>query len=176
MLLWRTMRIMRKERAVAEDFTLVTFYDQWRVFAEHIREAIVPLTSEQVALRTAPGHRSVGEIIAHVIEGRAFWLGDFVGETGEELDALRKWYEPGELTTDVAELVNGLDQSWRFVAHLLDRWTPDDMRTTFPHDWRGNHYDLSRSWVVWHVLEHDLYHGGEIALTLGMHGLQAPDI
>ncbi len=122
------------------------------------------------------GQRSIGEIVAHVIECRAFWLGDFVGETGEELDALRVWYEPGALTTDVAGLVSGLDRSWRFVADLLDRWTPADMRQTFPHEWRGNHYDLSRTWVVWHVLEHDLHHGGEISLTLGMHGLQAPDI
>jgi uncharacterized damage-inducible protein DinB len=27
--------------------------------------------------------------------------------------------------------------------------------------------------VVWHVLEHDLHHGGEISLTLGMHGIDA---
>jgi len=27
--------------------------------------------------------------------------------------------------------------------------------------------------VVWHVLEHDLHHGGEISLMLGLHRLQA---
>jgi hypothetical protein len=26
------------------------------------------------------------------------------------------------------------------------------------------------------VIEHDLHHGGEIGYSLGMHGLQAPDI
>jgi len=29
---------------------------------------------------------------------------------------------------------------------------------------------------VSHVLEHDLHHGGEIALTLGTNGLPAPDL
>jgi uncharacterized damage-inducible protein DinB len=165
-----------KEQDVATDFTLATFYDLWREYAEHIRKAIAPLTSEQVAQRAGPAQRSIGEIVAHVIECRAFWLGEFVGETGDELDALKQWYEPGARTMDVAELVNGLDRSWRFVAGRLDRWTPTDMQQTFPHEWRGNHYDLSRSWVVWHVLEHDLHHGGEISLTLGMNGLQAPEI
>jgi uncharacterized damage-inducible protein DinB len=161
---------------MTEDVTLATFYDLWREYGSHIREAVAPLTSEQVAFRAAPGQRSIGEIVAHIIDCRAYWLGEFVGETGAEFAALKKWYEPGSLTTDVAELVNGLDHSWQFVADLLSRWTPADMLQTFPHEWRGNHYQLSRSWVVWHVLEHDLHHGGEISLTLGMHGLQAPDI
>ncbi|HEX5440775.1 MAG TPA: DinB family protein [Ktedonobacterales bacterium] len=161
---------------MAKDFTLVTFYDLWREYFDHIREAITPLTAKQVALRSAPGQRSIGEIVAHIIAGRAFWLGDFIGEIGEELDALHRWNDPGALTTDVAALVSGLDRSWRYVANLLDRWTPDDMRQTFPHDWRGNHYELSRSWVVWNVLKHDLHHGGELSLALGLQGLQAPDI
>jgi hypothetical protein len=37
-------------------------------------------------------------------------------------------------------------------------------------------YDVSRSWVIYHVLEHDLHHGGEVSLILGMNKLQAPDI
>jgi uncharacterized damage-inducible protein DinB len=37
----------------------------------------------------------------------------------------------------------------------------------------GQEVDLSRAWVVWHVLEHDLHHGGELSLTLGMHRLPA---
>jgi uncharacterized damage-inducible protein DinB len=35
---------------------------------------------------------------------------------------------------------------------------------------------LVRGWIVWHVIEHDLHHGGEVSFTLGMHGLAAPDI
>jgi uncharacterized damage-inducible protein DinB len=29
---------------------------------------------------------------------------------------------------------------------------------------------------VWHVAEHDLHHGGEISLTLGVHGLAGLDM
>jgi uncharacterized damage-inducible protein DinB len=88
-----------KEQQVAKDLTLATFGDLWREYADHIRAAIAPLTAERAALRAEVGQRSIGELVAHVIECRAFWLGDFVGETSEELDALRTWYEPGALTT-----------------------------------------------------------------------------
>ena len=75
---------------------------------------------------------------------------------------------------DTAELMRGLDVSWNFMAERLAHWSAADMQHTFPDEWRGQHYDLPRSWVVWHLLEHDLQHAGEISLTLGMHGLQAP--
>jgi uncharacterized damage-inducible protein DinB len=35
---------------------------------------------------------------------------------------------------------------------------------------------LTRQWILWHVLEHDLRHGGELFLTLGIHGLPTPDL
>ena len=44
------------------------------------------------------------------------------------------------------------------------------MRQTFGSEEDG---EASRAWMVWHVLEHDLHHGGEISLTLGMHGIDA---
>ena len=37
----------------------------------------------------------------------------------------------------------------------------------------GHTSSKSRAWVVWHVLEHDLHHGGEVSLTLGVHGIPA---
>ena len=30
------------------------------------------------------------------------------------------------------------------------------MQKTVPDDWEGKHVELSRAWIVWHVLEHDL--------------------
>jgi uncharacterized damage-inducible protein DinB len=35
---------------------------------------------------------------------------------------------------------------------------------------------LTRGSIVWHVIEHDLHHGGEITYSLVMHGIKAPDI
>jgi uncharacterized damage-inducible protein DinB len=51
------------------------------------------------------------------------------------------------------------------------------MQQTFPDEGPdGKMYEVSRAWVIWHLIEHDLHHGGEISLTLGMHGLHAIDI
>ncbi len=56
----------------------------------------------------------------------------------------------------------------------MRRWTPEDRAMTFPDEDDGQVFEVTRSWVIYHVLEHDLHHGGEVALILGMNGLKAP--
>jgi uncharacterized damage-inducible protein DinB len=156
-----------------DNFTLTTFYAQWKEYQDRLATALAPLTAEQLALRPAPGLRSVGENAAHIIGCRVGW---FTYTLGEDTSADVKdvsWDDPEGPARSGAALVQGLDRSWQMMADCIARWSPDDMRQTFPDDWDGVEVQLSRAWIVWHVLEHDLHHGGEISHTLGMHGLQA---
>jgi uncharacterized damage-inducible protein DinB len=157
-----------------ENFTLATIYKQWKAYQDHIKESLAPLTAEQLALRAAPHLRSVGENAAHIIGCRAGWFTVVLGEDGgAEVKATTSWDEPGTPARSAAELVRGLDLTWQLMADCLARWNDADMQQTFEDDWDGEKVQLPRAWVVWHVLEHDLHHGGEISLTLGMHGIPA---
>jgi hypothetical protein len=99
---------------------------------------------------------------------------------GEEMLPYQRWNElaltvptPIPLPS-AAELAEGLDRTWRFMADRLARWRADDLRRTFRDvDEGGTPIEISRAWVIWHVLEHDLHHGGELALTLGANGIPA---
>lgn len=154
------------------NFTLSTFYNSWNEYQQRIATAVAPLTAEQLALRAAPGLRSIGENTAHIVGCRAGWFTYTLGEDGgEEVKGMTEWDAAGAPPRSAAELTQALDQSWQFMADCIARWTPADMQQTFPDDWDGKVVHLSRAWIVWHVLEHDLHHGGEVALTLGMHGL-----
>lgn len=160
---------------MAEDsFTLTTFYTSWKAYQDRLKVGIAPLTADQLELRAAPGLRSVGENAAHIIGCRAGWFAEFLGEDGgADVAAAATWDEAGAPVRTAEELVQGLDRTWHLIADCLARWGPAEMRQTFPDDWEGKRVDLSRAWVVWHVLEHDLHHGGEVSLTLGMHGIPA---
>lgn len=164
---------------MAEDnFTLTTFYTFWKEYQDRIKRAVAPLTAEQLGLRAAPYLRSIGENALHIVGCRAGWFVNFLGEDGgEEMKLYVDWNEaaltPGAPVPSTAELVQGLDCSWQFMMDRLTRWSSVDMQQTFPDEWDGKPVDLSRAWVVWHVMEHDLHHGGELSLTLGMHGIPA---
>ena len=160
---------------MAEDnFTLTVFYKQWQTYQEQIKAAVAPLTAEQLTLRAAPDLRSIGENAVHIVGCRFGWFVHTLGENGDEyLKDRADWEEKRVPALSGAELAQGLDASWQLMADCLARWSDADMQQTFPDDWEGTIVHLSRAWVVWHVLEHDLHHGGEISLTLGMHGLKS---
>ncbi len=161
-----------------ENFTLTTFYKQWQAYQAHIKDAVAPLSAEQLAIRPAPHLRSIGENAVHIITCRVGWWTLCLGEDARpEVKAYLNWDEPGAApaatTPTGAELAQGLDDSWQLMADSLARWSPDDMRQTFPDEQDGEIVQLSRAWVVWHVLEHDLHHGGELSLMLGMNNLHS---
>jgi uncharacterized damage-inducible protein DinB len=157
-----------------DNFTLTMFYTSWKEYQDHMKDTLARLTAEQLTLRSAPDLRSVGENAMHIIGCRIGWFTETLGEDGTAYALPSEtWGEPGAPAPTASELAQNLDRTWQLMADCLDRWSSADMQKTFPDDWDGKPVELSRAWVVWHVLEHDLHHGGEISLTLGMHGIQA---
>jgi uncharacterized damage-inducible protein DinB len=161
---------------LAEDnFTLTTFYTSWKTYQDHLKEAIAPLTAEQLALEAAPHLRTVGQLALHIIGCRAGWFTFTLGEDwGDKGKMYAEWDARGAPPRSAAEMVEALDYTWQGMADCLARWSSDDMQKTFEDDWGdGKIVHLSRAWIVYHVMEHDLHHGGELSLTLGMHGIPA---
>jgi uncharacterized damage-inducible protein DinB len=154
-----------------EYFTLTTIYNSWKMYQDHMRETVARLTTDQLSLRPSANLRSIGETMVHIIGCRRVWFTGFLGEDGgEEIRSYARWEEPGAAVPGGSELAAALDLSWRFMAGCLARWTTADMQQTFSDERSGRSVELSRAHVVWHVLEHDLHHGGEVSLILGMHG------
>jgi len=52
----------------------------------------------------------------------------------------------------------------------------NDLSMTIAQEYQGKTYAVSYQWVIWRVITHDVQHGGEIALMLGMQGLPAPEL
>lgn len=156
--------------------SLAPFYKGWDVFQGYLISAIEPLTDEQLTLRIATHQRSVGELATHIIATRAGWFHELMGEGGDNLTALATWDEEGMPTRNAAELASGLETTWHTVQDALTRWTPADLDYVFEGVRGTRAYRFTRQWVIWHVIEHDLYHGGEMFFTLGAHRLAVPDL
>ena len=158
-------------------FPLAPFYKGWDSYQQHLIHALAPLSAEQLALRPAPHLRSVGIIATHIIAARARWLYYVLKEGDENLDSLGTWDEPGQPTRSAAELISGLETTCKVIQDGLQRWTVAGLEEIFyDTDDNGEEEALTRQWVIWHLIEHDLHHGGEISFTLGMHGVAAIDL
>lgn len=153
--------------------TLAFFSEGWHNYQKHLSLAIAQLTAEQLALRAAPHLRSVEELARHIVAVRAGWFHFQLEEGGEDLRAFAMWGAPDSSPRSAEELVSGLEHTWQVIQEVFGHYTLADLQSTVQDEWNGKIYEISRGWVLWHVMQHDLHHGGEIAYSLGMHGLPA---
>jgi uncharacterized damage-inducible protein DinB len=162
---------------MAEQHTnLLPFYKGWEAYQELLIKALAPLSDEQLALRAAPHLRTIGEDAAHIVGTRVGWFHMLMGEGDAEIAPMDTWDAENAPARSAAELIAGLEATWQMIQNALTRWTPADLEYIFEGTRSGKEYRYSRQWVIWHVIEHDLHHGGEISLVLGMHNLAAPDL
>ena len=156
--------------------TLQVIYENWQGYHKKLRDCIAPLTNEQLLLQPAAHMWPLAQLVQHIISVRAGWFSGTLQEDDEAMSAYMVWGQRDSPDRNATELVRGLDETWAFIETRLQRWTPADYAMTFPDEMDGEEYHVSRSWVVYHVLEHDLHHGGEISSILGMHGLRTFDL
>ena len=145
-----------------------------------------------------PPLRSAGEIISHIALGRVDWFHrmgapgsgalarQIAPSEGEKADTervanLHRWMDAIEqqqaaITTNHTELLRWLEASWQMIEQTLATWTVADLAQTFRHAYAGKVYAVSRQWVLWRILSHDVHHGGELAMLLGLQGIEIPDL
>lgn len=161
--------------------SLAFVYKGWESYQQHLVTAIAALSPDQLALRASPQLRPVGEQVAHMIATRARWFFLDLREGGAELEVLTTWDgwnaqtgwdSPAPPERTLAELVSGLQTTWQIMQEALVRWTVADLEQIFPPTFPGEE-SFTRQFVLWHLIEHDLHHGGELSFVLGMQGLTA---
>ncbi len=170
---------------------LEPFREGWTNHQRVLANAIRHLTPQQLGLRTAPHMWAVWQLAGHLAGSRVYWFHDVLAE-GDA--AVREMFRVASTTVpDLAledagweddeahprgaeEIVDGLTRSWAVVDDCLRRWTPQDLGVEFSRR-RGTRTEtFTRGWVVWHVMEHDLHHGGEISQILGSHDVPGLDL
>jgi uncharacterized damage-inducible protein DinB len=103
-----------------------------------------------------------------------------MGEGGPEIDALVDFDDHEDADQrPAAEVVAALETTWSLVDSCLQRWTAADLSVTFQRpgpNAAGERPIHDRATIVWHIVEHDLHHGGELSFSLGMHGIPGIDL
>ncbi|MEZ4661857.1 MAG: DinB family protein [Caldilineaceae bacterium] len=143
-------------------------FESWQDYQDALTRAIAPLTDEQLQRRLLPGLRTPGEIAEHIVFGRALHLHRALGEDAAELTPLLHWGDADEPPHTAAEILHGLEQTWRFITGCLMRGSPID---AIP--------DAKEALIVqtiWGLLDHDLPHAGELSLLLGADGIPGVEI
>jgi uncharacterized damage-inducible protein DinB len=156
---------------------LIHWFDGWYTYNTSIVHAVAPLTQSQLLFRAAPNLRSVGETASHIALGRMDWFQRMDAPGSAALAAQAAALEsPASIAHDPSEIVKWLEASWQMIDLTLKSWTTADLARTYLHTYYGKTYAISYQWTIWRILAHDLHHGGELAVMLGMQGVEIPEL
>ena len=157
--------------------SLMTVFKGWDGYQVSLVHAIAPLSREQLIYRPAPHLRTAGEIARHISEGRLNWFRRTFGVGGvEAANKVASWRPEDAVEEHSSMLVDGLEATWQLVEDALKRWSVDDLAQTYPLSYQGKNYALPRQWILWRIMAHDLHHGGELAVMLGLQGIALPEL
>jgi uncharacterized damage-inducible protein DinB len=167
-----------------EATSLKTIFDGWDTYQASLVNAIRPLAPEQLSWRPAARLRTAGEIARHIALGRVAWFLRMRAPGSEEVAGqIEKWdYDPHgnayvveeavDIAGQAAELARWLEATWEMIDKTLNAWSVPDLSFTYRHTWRGDTYAIPRQWTLWRIVAHDLHHGGELAVMLGLQGIE----
>ena len=144
-------------------------FSHWRVVRRGLIAALDKLSEDQLDFVPTEGLWPLGTVARHIANAEEGWFRHVVTRehaewpagysaeayptVGAVKDLLTKVHSRTEAfltSVDAAELDNAVDLPW------------DE--------------DLTLREIIWHVLEHEIHHRGEIYLMLGLLGLEAPDV
>jgi uncharacterized damage-inducible protein DinB len=163
---------------------LSQLFDGWDGHQTSLVNAISPLTPEQLEWRPSENLQSAGELARHISMGRIGWFERMGAPGSTELAAQIETWETDRdgnryiiegaipIANNAGALVHWLKVSWDMIERTLSEWHVDDLAKSYRHTWNGQTWANSRQWTIWRILTHDVHHGGQIALILGMQGIE----
>jgi uncharacterized damage-inducible protein DinB len=165
--------------------SLADIFEGWDGHQTSLVHAIAPLTREQLAWRPGVGLNSVGELARHISLGRIVWfmrmdapgsadLASGITDWDVDDDGNRSIVESSvPIAEDSKELAYWLEITWQMIETTLHQWNTTDLAQTYLYTWDGSTYAISRQWTLWRILSHDIHHGGQLSLMLGIQGIAA---
>lgn len=119
------------------------------------------ITAEMAMQRPLPKMHTIAELVAHLITWREFGVRVLSGDVDYrvEVNSDVDWPTFTELSDEAWQVMRTkLDDTQERMVHLLETMTDEELDA--PAGWRPFSFRV----IAEGVIDHDIYHGGQIAL------------
>jgi uncharacterized damage-inducible protein DinB len=150
-----------------DDRELLRHWDEVRA---GLNQALDQLTDAQLAFCPREGLWSLGKVACHIAGCEEGWLryfGQGIWPPAESDPAPEDYATVAALKALLAET------HARTAAQFGGEGLTERLNQRVRLPWGA---EVTLRWCVWHVLEHEIHHRGEIYLMLGLLGMEAPDV
>lgn len=143
------------------------FFDHWNKIWRDLLRAVSMLKDEHLDFRPAERyHRSVGDILLHIIDIENFWIHDVIQKGSSTLID----DDTSQLRT-VAEIHEEMEAVHKRTMDFLATVPVEDFNRIVQVPQDGT---PKLGWILWHIFEQQIHHRGELYLCLSLLGMDRP--
>ena len=143
-------------------------FAHWKQVHADSLATLAKFSDAELAFTPFPGSWPAGKIALHIFDTEDYWLRYVArGEGTEPPDAELKDYPTVAAITEFSNQVHTGTESYLESLDLSDL----ERSLALP----GSR-STSLGWIIWHVLEHEIHHRGELSLILGILGREGLDV
>ncbi|MCP4685555.1 MAG: DUF664 domain-containing protein [bacterium] len=147
------------------------FSNYFTVRAEML-EAVKDLTQDQLDWKSDRHPNSIGKLLAHIAEAEYWWITLMAAQKEEYVKGCFDQFKEGQSLEANFAL---LKRCFEDTREYLENEDTEDWDSLF-YDIKGRKEKVSKRWLVWHVVEHQARHRGQIFMLMRMQGLDSPDV
>jgi uncharacterized damage-inducible protein DinB len=144
-------------------------FGHWAEVREGLLRALDKLTRDQLSFVPRKGMWSLGEVARHIAGAEEGW---FRYAVTREYDQWPAPYTAADYPT-AASIKALLTEVHARTEVWLETVDEADLDRPIETPWGEL---LPLRWIIWHVLEHEIHHRGEIFMMMGLLGLDVPEI
>jgi len=149
---------------------LAAYFSNYFTVRRELVEAVKNMTPEQLAWKASNYPNSIGKLLVHIAETEYWWV-TVVALKKEETFDENKFENLKELSEILGSLEYYHDEFSRFLENEdIDNWD------RIFYEIKGRDEKVSQRWLVWHVVEHQARHRGQIFMLMRMQGLEVPRV
>jgi uncharacterized damage-inducible protein DinB len=145
---------------------LYDLYPHWETRTNKILQSLENRTPYELEFKFRPNMRSLGNLYRHILAAEIFWMEDVLAGRGKmfsELDDSE--YNNSKSILDKWQSVRSRSQE------IVRPYSLSDLKMTFL-SLRKKPIELG--YVLWHVVEHEIHHSGQISAMLRTQNLKSP--
>jgi uncharacterized damage-inducible protein DinB len=144
------------------------FFYPWKKIRKDLMSMLDQFDETEMDYVPFPGSWSVGKIFLHIAETEDYWIHYLIRKDIPE----NPHYELKEFPS-IAAIRMKLRVAETRTQSFIDTLNEPDLDWVFRTP-RGENLVLNN--VLWHVLEHEIHHRGELSLILGLLGRKGLDV
>ena len=147
---------------------LFDLFSHWETIRTEMIDGISALTQEQIDWIPSGWKNSIADLLRHISEAELWWLGNVVLKKNNYRDLT------AALAPDSQSIINELENSHKYVLDVLNSKTIDNLNEicNVPE----SDEKLSLQWILWHTIEHEMRHRGQIFMLMRMQGITPPNV